>query len=213
MGALRDVTSPVHSLVSTRTRAHPELVSPEPLFSLSARSSSGPCSSGSVCAVSSPPSPNHNPQKVPPQLPPPQEVSLIILLLCVIPLLLVVIHCQLLEGWKSPYLYLSIHSSFSLIIHSSIHLAITCHLSIQPFIYLSIHLSIHPTIHLSSIYPFIHLSTYHLSIHLSTHSSICPLNHPPIYPSIQQSMCLYIYLSIESTCKSERSLHYPRQIN
>ena len=212
MGALRDVPSPVHSLVSTRTRAHPELVSPEPLFSLSARSSSGPCSSGSVCAVSSPPSPNHSPQEIPPQLPPPQEVSLIILLLCVIPLLLVIIHCQFLEGWKSPYLYLSIHSSFSLIIHSSIHLAITCHLSIHPFIYLSIHLSIHPTIHLSSTYPFIYLPIIYLfiypPIHLSVHSTI----HPSIHPSNSPCVCISIY-PLKAPVSLSAALHYPRQIN
>ena len=205
MGALRDVPSPVHSL------KHQDKGSPRahlPGTTVLSVCKVLICSSGSVCAVSSSPLPNHNPQEIPPQLPPPQEVSLIILLLCVIRLLLV-IHCQLLEGWKSSYLYLSIHSSFSLIIHSSIHPAITCHLSIHPFIYLSIHLSIQPTIHLSSIFPFIYLPIIYLFIYPSIHLSLCPLNHPPIYPSIQQSVCLCIDLSIESTYKSERCFALP----
>ena len=187
---------------------------------LSARSSSSPCSSHSLCAVSSLPFPNHNPHEIPPQ-----EVSLIALPLCVSQLLLVIIYCQLLEGEEVHSLSMSVLSSFSLIVHPSIHPSIhpasqlsTCHLSTHPSIHPSIHPPTQPAVYLSSIYSSIHLSLcssihpsnspsfyfqfIHSSMYLSSiYSFIHPFTylsvHSAIHPlSIHPTVCVSVYLSI-----------------
>ena len=94
------------------------------------------------------------------------------------------VHLQCIHSFT--YMYLSIHPSIHLSIHSFIHLSI--HSSIYPFIHLSIHSSIYPFIHLSIYY--VHYQIFFSSIFEEEINSIQPQTNPA--PQIV-GMYMYMY--------------------
>ena len=90
------------------------------------------------------------------------------------------------ERWlECPAIYLSIHPSFYLSIHLPVYLPICL------FNSFSIHLSTYPSSCLST-----YLLSVYLPIHLSVFPSVCLALYLSMQPSIDQTACLCVYLSI-----------------